>query len=709
MQSFFKKSIILNKKWLIYVVLITLVGSACGAFISKEKEISKSNDKEKIVFNIVKEIATSYHFNKMSINDDYAKKVLFSLLKTVDKGKRFFIQEDINSLQSRELQLDDEFIQSSLETFEIYLKIIDKREKWVMEVVEKKLKNPVNLNQNKTIHLEGDSIQYAKNLKELEERWEDYLTFSVMEKMYQLQQRKDSVTQNLTLTQLEEKAREDVAEKFKEWFKRLKQMDRTDRFSLYVNSYLAVFDPHTQYFPPREKEDFDINFTGKLEGIGATLTEKDGYIKVSAIVSGSASWKQGELAAGDIILEVAQGKQTPVDVYNMRLDNAVRLIRGPKGTEVRLTVKKADGKVKIIPIIRDVVILEETYAKSLKIKENNDKNWYGYLSLESFYADFSDRNGRHCADDVLKELKNLKDSGAKGLILDLRNNGGGSLSDAVKMVGYFIDKGAVVQINGVEQSQPEVLSDIDPRIQFEFPLVVMVNNFSASASEIFAAAIQDYQRGVVVGVNTFGKGTVQRFFELDQLAKHFNAPQEVLPLGSIKQTISKFYRIDGGATQLKGVQPDIALPEPFMYVETGEKEYDFALPWSSIKSSNYKKIDRNYDINSLMKNSKNRIEKDTFFNTIDEQAKFVKRVQNKSAYPLNYKEFIKVKDGIENERKKFKENTNTISDWNLDFTSFDAQKMKTDTVYADRMKKFQESIQKDHYIKESLKILKEIP
>ena len=515
--------------------------------------------------------------------------------------------------------------------------------------------------------------------------------------------------QNLTLTQLEEKAREDVSDKFKDWFKRLKQMDRTDRFSLYVNAYLAVFDPHTQYFPPREKEDFDINFTGKLEGIGATLTEKDGYIKVSAIVSGSASWKQGELAAGDIILEVAQGKQTPVDVYNMRLDNAVRLIRGPKGTEVRLTVKKADGKIKIIPIIRDVVILEETYAKSLKIKENNDKNWYGYISLESFYADFSDRNGRHCADDILKELKNLKDSGAKGLILDLRNNGGGSLSDAVKMVGYFIDKGAVVQINGVEQSQPEVLSDIDPRIQFEFPLVVMVNNFSASASEIFAAAIQDYQRGVIVGVNTFGKGTVQRFFELDQLAKHFNAPQEILPLGSIKQTISKFYRIDGGATQLKGVQPDIILPEPYMYVETGEKEYDFALPWSSIKASNYKKLDRNYDMNTLMKNSKIRIEKDTFFNTIDEQAKFVKRVQNKSAYPLNYKEFIKVKDGIESERKKFKESTDKVKGWNIDFTNFDAQKMKNDTIYADRMKKFQESIEKDRYIKESLKILKEIP
>lgn len=706
MQISIQRFFSLKNKWLVYISIITIIASSCGAFISKEK--NKTNDKEKLIFNIIKEIATNYHFNKINVNDEYSKKVLYSLLKSTDKSKRFLIQEDIQTLKNKELFLDDEFIQNSLETFETYLKIIEKRENWVIETVEKKLKNPVNLNQNKSFQLEGDSLNYAKSLKELEERWEDYITFSVMEKMYQLQKRNDSLAQKLTIVELEAKAREDVADKFKEWFKRLKQLERTDRFSIYVNSFLSVYDPHTQYFPPREKEDFDINFTGKLEGIGATLTEKDGYIKVSAIVSGSASWKQGELEAGDIILEVAQGKSTPVDVYNMRLDNAVRLIRGPKGTEVRLTVKKADGTIKIIPIIRDIVILEETYAKSLKVKETNDNDWYGYISLESFYADFSDRNGRHCADDVLKELKNLKDSGAKGLILDLRNNGGGSLSDAVKMVGYFIDKGAVVQINGIEQNHPEVLSDIDPRIQFELPLVVMVNNFSASASEIFAAAIQDYQRGVIVGVNTFGKGTVQRFFELDQLAKHFNAPSEALPLGSIKQTISKFYRIDGGATQLKGVQPDIILPEPYMYVEIGEKEYDFALPWSSIKSSNYHKNERNYVLDSLIKHSQKRIEKDSFFNQIDEQAQFVKRIQNKSSYPLNYSKFIELKNNIENERKKFKENTKNLSDWEIDFTKYDYQKSKTDSIYADRMKKFKESVNKDAYIKESLKILKEI-
>ena len=685
---------------------ILIFTAACSAFVIKSEK--ENSNREQSIFSLISNVVQTYHYNQLDVNDEFSKNAFDQFLSGIDQGKRFLLKEDYEALKQFELQFDDHFNTASLDAFELYNSIMPERETYVAEIVKKILSKPIKTNRKESIQLEGDSLIYCSNKKELKQRWEDYLTYAVIDKMYRIQKKnaKDSTKEALTEKELEAKAREDVLEKHLDWFNRLSKLERNDRFTLFSNAYLSVYDPHTQYFPPKQKEDFDIGFSGKLEGIGATLTTKDGYIKVSEIISGSASWRQGDLEAGDLILEVAQGEEEPVDVFDMRLDKAVRLIRGPKGTEVRLTVKKVDGEIMIIPIIRDVVIIEETYAKSLLVKENGDTSKYGYISLESFYADFNDPKGRRCGRDVLNELKVLKASGAEGVILDLRNNGGGSLGDAVEMVGHFIKQGPVVQVDGVNQD-PEVYADEDSRVYFSKPLVVLVNNFSASASEIFAAAIQDYERGVVVGVNTFGKGTVQRFIDLDRLARSSSA-KDFMPTGSIKMTMAKFYRINGGATQLKGVQPDIILPEAYMDIEVGEKEYDFALPWSSIKPARYAKVGHDYSIESLAYNSQSRIDTSVFFNKSKAEAKHIHDVKHNTTYPLSFEAYKAYMDELEQKNEAFEFDLNPIKDWKVLLHEEAMKKVKTDTVYQSRFEDFQKKVEKDRYIREALNIIQEM-
>ena len=447
--------------------------------------------------------------------------------------------------------------------------------------------------------------------------------------------------------------------------------------------------------------------SGKLEGIGATLTVKDGYIKVSKIIAGSASWKQGDLKAGDLITAVAQGDSTPVDVVNMRLDKAVRLIRGPKGTEVRLTVKKLDGTSLIIPIVRDVVVIEETYAKSLVLNQKGDTVNYGYIHLGSFYAEFGKRNGKRCSIDVLKQIEALKASNVEGIIIDLRNNGGGSLSDAVDMVGYFIKSGPVVQVDGAGQPATSY-KDRDPDQQFDKPIVVMVNEFSASASEIFAAAIQDYGRGVIVGSNTFGKGTVQRFFPLGEVAQQYRIKTDNKDLGAVKQTVAKFFRINGGATQLRGVSPDVKLPGVYEFIDVGEKEYDYALPWSSINAAYFTKHSTEFQLDELNDKTQIRLDTSSYFKSVLHNAQLIKESKDLTKIPLGldaYKEYKNIRKEI-SEAAKVKDVA--IDDMSAELNKLDLYLAKSDTILQTRLKKFRDETAEDHYIRESLRVLSEM-
>ena len=694
-------------KKIVYVLSAVSIGLVVACSSAKEKD--KAINIEPKVFEITNTVVDDVHYNKQMLNDDFSKKVFDVFVENIDPNKRFLFQKDIQNLSKSKFKLDDAIKEKDLTFFNNYVSLIEKREKSAEKLVMQILAEDVDLQSKDSIELDADKYDFVNSPNELKERWSNYVQSRIVNELYFAikKQNENDTLPKKSIDELETEAKEKVSGRIKDWFSRLSQLERSDRFSVYMNSILSLYGPHTNYFPPKDKEDFDITMSGKLEGIGATLTVKDGYIKVSKIIAGSASWKQGELKAGDLITAVAQGDSTPVDVVNMRLDKAVRLIRGPKGTEVRLTVKKMDGSSVIIPIVRDVVIIEETYAKSLLLNQKGDTVHYGYIHLGSFYAEFGKRNGKRCSVDVLKQIEALKASNVEGIIIDLRNNGGGSLSDAVDMVGYFIKSGPVVQVDGAGQPATSY-KDRDPDQQFDKPIVVMVNEFSASASEIFAAAIQDYGRGVVVGSNTFGKGTVQRFFPLAEVAQQYRIKTDSDDLGAVKQTVAKFFRINGGATQLRGVSPDVKLPGVYEFIDVGEKEYDYALPWSSINPAYFTKHPTEFNLEDLNNKTQIRLDTSAYFKSVLNNAKLIKESQDLTKIPLGLEAYKAYK----NERKEISDASKVkdvaIDDMNVQLNKLDLYLAKSDTILQTRLKKFKEETAEDHYIRESLRVLAEM-
>jgi len=464
-----------------------------------------------------------------------------------------------------------------------------------------------------------------------------------------------------------------------------------------------IYDPHTGYYPPKDKENFDIYMSGQLEGIGAQLQVIDGKIKVSRIVPGSASWKQGQLKAGDFIYAVGQGDTEMVDVTDMRLDNAVKLIRGKKGTEVRLKVKKIDGSFVIIPIIRDVVILEETYAKSVILLNNISA---GYIKLPKFYMNMNKKGGRSCAEDVKKELDKLKAEGIDGLILDLRNNGGGSLQDAVRMAGFFIKQGPIVQIKA-RAGAPYVLRDTDPEVYYDGPMIVMVNSFSISASEIVAAALQDYGRAIILGSEfTYGKGTVQRFLNLDNFIS--GGQSGLKPLGSLKLSTQKFYRINGGATQLCGVASDIVLHDNYSFIDVGEKQLDNYLPWDEIAPGVYYKSKAVNNLDNIRKKSENRILNNLNFQLIEENAKRIKSLQDQTTASLNIKEFRREIAVLDKEAKKYEKIAKDSTGLEIAHLIIDLKEQENDSTKMERAANWSKKLSKDIYLFEATEVLKDM-
>ncbi|MEC8692232.1 MAG: S41 family peptidase, partial [Bacteroidota bacterium] len=466
----------------------------------------------------------SQHYHPREINDEFAALVFENIFDNLDGNKQFFTEEDVTRFGQLKNRIDNEINVGQLTFFDSVWNTLMLRLDRIEPEILSDLEGPLDYNEQVQFEVSVEDKKYQKDVDALIDYWHRWTRYQVVDRLYRKQKqqkelensKKDSTAAEIKILPfdtLELKARNETKKFVQSWFKRWRKMDRQDQISFYGNTISEIFDPHTNYYPPADKDNFDISMTGKLEGIGATLSERDGYIKVERIVPGSASYKQGDLKAGDLILKVAQGEKEPVDVVDMKLDDAIQLIRGKKGTEVRLTVKKPDGVIQVVPIVRDVVVIEETYARSALIKKDGKK--YGIIQLPSFYADFSQRGrGRNSAGDVRKELEKLKESHVDGIILDLRNNGGGSLADAIEMSGLFISSGPIVQ---VKNSKGEIrqAQDYNPTSLYDKPLVILTNAYSASASEILAAALQDYNRAVVVGSkNTFGKGTVQTMVPL---------------------------------------------------------------------------------------------------------------------------------------------------------------------------------------------------
>lgn len=669
-----------------------------------------NTEKEALLMQTIIRGLERYHFSPQTVDDDFSQKVYDLYINELDGRRRFLTQEDVDQLIVYRDRLDEEINAGSYEFFNLSQELLTAGLKKTQGFYREILDKPFDFSEGETVNLGYDDQPFARNDEELYDFWRKYLKYETLTRYAQKldeQQEVGEEGESKSPEELEVEARQEVLEMFDDWYDRLFKLKREDRLSQYVNVITGIFDPHTNYFQPIDKENFDIRMSGQLEGIGARLMTEDDYTKVSEIVIGGPAWKTKRLQENDIILKVAQDGEEPVDLKGMVIDDVVQLVRGPKGTKVTLTVKKVDGSIEQVEIIRDVVVLDERFAKSLILDGAEAGEKVGYIYLPSFYANFQDRDGRNSADDVEKEIEKLKAEGVDGIILDLRNNGGGSLRDVVKMSGFFIEQGPIVQVKSRNQN-PEVLSDSDPRVQYDGPLVVMVNQFSASASEILAAAMQDYERAVVVGSkSTFGKGTVQRFVDLDRTLPGFN---ELKPLGQVKLTTQKFYRIDGGSTQLRGVTPDVILPDNFHLIETGEREEDYALAWTEIDAVSHNQ--RVYRVDKVMPSvvarSGKRVQGNATFRKIMDNAERMKRQRDMDEYPLSLNEFQALEDRIEAEAELYDSMFTDVVNPGVFNIEVDLKSIHADESKEARNADFVQSVSKDVYIRESLEIMHDL-
>ena len=671
--------------------------------------LKTQDEGEDILMKAVNASLQGAHYDPAIINDEFSEKAFNLYLKNLDANKRLLSKSDVKQLDKFEKEIDDEIKNGTYNLFNASLKLVNKQTTLTEQFFEDILAQPFDFNINEEVDFD-EEIPYAKNDKELKDRWRKYLKYSVLTKLYtdQLAQEKaeeksDTVFTPKPFDTLEYNARKSVLKTHRDYYSRLKRLERKDRLSMYINSITGVYDPHTNYFPPADKENFDIQMSGQLEGIGAQLQEKDGYIKITNIIPGGPSSLQGDLQANDLILKVKQEGGEAVNIVDWRIDDAVKIIRGKKGTKVTLTVRKPDGAEQDITITRDVVILEETYAKSLLLNDKDNVKT-GYIYLPSFYADFRNPRGRFSWKDVKAEVEKLKTAGVKGIILDLRSNGGGSLDDVVKMGGLFIDEGPIVQVKE-KGRKPQVLADRYAGAEWDGALVIMINEFSASASEIMAAAMQDYGRAVIVGSSSsHGKGTVQRFLNLNQTIRNKNIPD----LGSIKLTIQKFYRINGDATQLKGVSSDILLPDNYMYIKTGEKEQDYPMAWDQIESTSYDS--KSYQVKkSVFETSNARVQSNETFKLIEENARRWEKQRESRKYPLSIAKYALQEEKQKAEGEKFEIlNKLEISGFEVSNIPSDLEKIKTEESRMKINKDWIKSINKDPYVYESLQIIEDL-
>ncbi len=664
--------------------------------------------KQQVLIEMLVSSLNQAHYSPLKIDDEFSTKAFDLYMKRIDNNKKFLLQSDVDALAKYKKSIDEQVNNGTFEFYELSYNLITKRikekEAWSKEL----LANPLDFSNDEEYEIDGEKTKYAANETELKNEWKKMIKYQVLSRLDDLltnqekaKEKKDSVFVEKSYDSLEVEARRKTLKANTDWFKRLSKITSKDRFSIYVNTITGLYDPHTEYFAPKEKKKFDQSMSGQFEGIGARLQAKDGIIKVSEIIVGSPSFKQGELKAGDEIHKVAQGSAEPLDITNMDMDEAIEFIKGKKGSEVRLTVKKPDGAFKIIPIIRDVIEMEETYAKSAII---NNKKKMGYIYLPMFYADFT-RNGAHrCAADMKKEIEKLKKQGVEGIVIDLRDNGGGSLQEVVEMAGLFIPKGPVVQVKN-KQGSVNVMEDKNIEVSWDGPLAIMVNHGSASASEILAAAIQDYKRGIIIGTQSFGKGTVQSFLDLDQyLLPQFDTMR---PLGSVKITMQKFYRINGGATQLKGVMPDVVLPDPYSLLDLGEKDLDYPMPWDEIARATYDEYKViNYE--KAKKGSAERLKTSTAFKLIETEAKELKAKRDDTKYSLNLVKYRKEQKDMRTQNKKYDELKTEIKGFSAELTSIDKEAMKSDTVKLNKEIKWTKNIQKDNYIFEATNVLNDM-
>jgi carboxyl-terminal processing protease len=699
---------LLNMKRLPIVILMVVTGSFL-AFQTMGTGTKTPPGKYEQILKLVGDMLVQAHFSPQNINDAFSKKIFTKYLTDLDPEKNMFLESDISALQKKyDTKIDEEIKGAPVEFFLSAGKVFNARMEEAAKMCTALLSKPFDFAVDEEVLLDGDKLAYAGSSTEIKERWRKKIKFLTLERYTDLLdvREKNKGKEGFVVktdAELEKEAREKVKKITDRLFERFRfKFSDDDKFNLFVNAITNTMDPHTEFFPPVDKRYFDEEMSGRFFGIGAQLQYDEGNIKITSIVAGTPAWKSGELKPGDIIQKVGQGKEEPVDLTGFLVTDAVKLIRGKKGTEVALTVKKADGSLKIITLVRDEIVQDETFARSAVVKSGNSK--IGYIFLPEFYADFENANGNRSYIDVQKEVVKLKEQKVDGIVIDLRNNGGGSLYDVVQMAGLFIEDGPIVQVKDRE-NKPSVLRDKDKSVLYTGPLAVMVNEFSASASEIFAAAIQDYGRGVVIGsTSTYGKGTVQRNIGLDPETGFSMSNSE---LGTVKLTLQKFYRINGGSTQLRGVTSDIVLPDQLEHLKVREKDNPDALPWDEINKSPYSAWNAGYDLKTIQQLSNRRLENDPSFKLIKKNTEWLAE-QNNKQYSLQLDKYRKEQKQI---RAAFAQNDSLMklkTEINVSALPDEINKWADDKVKQDRFNQWLKNLRKDIYLDQAVKVVNDV-
>jgi C-terminal peptidase (prc) len=699
----------MSKKFL--PVLLLLIGT--GLFVTYTSMGRADNDDnpkskfEKILRN-VGIVLEQGHYSPKKIDDDFSKEVFKKYIDDLDGDKYIFLQKDIDGFKKYETKIDDEIHGASLESFYAITGVYNTRIDEISKIYKDLLKKPFDFSVDEDIVMDGDKRNFPRTEQERDDfsrKRVKYMVLGRYAEMLDDREKNAGKPGNAAKPDsvLEQEARKQVLKQMERYFANLKNHNQPeDMFSEFVNAITGTMDPHTTYFAPVDKRSFDEVLSGTFKGIGAQLKEDDGKIKIASLITGGPAWKSGNVQIDDEIVKIGQGKNDPVDVTGYAVTDAVKLIRGAeKNSEVRLTLKKSDGTVKVVSLLRDVISLEETFAKSAII---NGAHKIGYIYLPEFYADFDHPEGRRCAVDVAKEIVKLKEQNVEGIVMDLRGNGGGSLYDVVDMAGLFIEDGPICQVKGRDENST-VLKDRDKSVLYSGPLAVMVDELSASASEIFAAAIQDYKRGIIIGSSsTYGKGTVQRSISLDPEAENALFKKNTEGLGDIKLTFRKFYRINGGATQLRGVVPDVVIPDRLEYVKFREKDNPDALSWDEISKASYTPWNSGYSLNDVVNNANNVLKNDPTFKLIREDVQWLENNLDKE-YSLNLQKFRAEQKQIRSTSKQLDNLTKLPVDLSVSNPPSDEALLNIDKDKKEKNKVWLKKVSDDIYIDETVKVV----
>lgn len=700
------------------LLLAVFVAVASCSFTSKE---FNDPEKDKLLVDLITYVLEKGHYDPKDMDDAFSAEVYSDFIEAIDPLKRYFLVSDLEEFSIYKTDIDDQIRNKDLTFFSAvydrYMQRVEESKLYYKEI----LSEPFDYSLDEKINVDYDELPYTTSKNELKERWRQQLKFSTISNYYDLIEEKnnapkkkkeaeekgetyiESENAKLTLEEMEAKARQTSMTALDDYYDFTNDLERKDYFAVFLNTIVEEFDPHTNYFAPPDRDRFDLRMSGKLEGIGARLQKKNDYITIVEVISGGPVWRGEHMEVGDAILKVKQeDEKEPVSIVGMRVDDAVKLIKGPKGTKVTLTVKRVDGTIEEETITRDVVELEETYAKSTLIEKEDKK--FGLINLPAFYFDMKDYGERNSATDVKKEIESLKAEGMEGLVLDLRDNGGGSLRTAVDIAGLFIKEGPVVQVASGGKKK-EVLEDENEEIVWDGPLVILVNELSASASEILAAAMQDYKRGIIIGSEqSYGKGTVQNMIDLNQWLRQ----NDMGDMGALKLTTQKFYRVNGGSTQLEGVKSDVVMPDRYSYIEIGERDYDNPLPYDKISPATYKAWDGYIDYEGTINRSKERMAKSEQLRLIDENAKYIKESRDEKFVTLNFEKYSADIEKRKVETKKF----DAIGEYDnkLNYRSLpnEIALMKQDTTLQEKRKRWHKSLAKDIYVEEAVNVLEDL-